>query len=208
MPQCTLPDTYAQCPMPNAQCPVPAFYRSQKRQELLERKRKVSAPVVVALLPLSADVDTDRLYSSLLTACESAGRGAGDAGDGMDLGGWQLQKLWQQLAALEQQHDACACYMHVWRGSTGWAAAQHLVCCFLQHAVWMYIHRAPRPSCRLSLTASWCCCAAEELPPAAPLGLQTVAVAGRSRLRVTLVPPPTDREDLLQVGRARCRARC
>ncbi len=73
----------------------------------------MSAPVVVALLPLSADVDTDRLYSSLLTACETAGRGAGDAGDGMDLGRWQLAgAMAREVAAgrgRQQQAAAGAC---------------------------------------------------------------------------------------------------
>jgi hypothetical protein len=52
--------------------------------------------VVVAILPLSPDVDTDRLYSSLLAACETFGqqqqqkRKGGPGGD-MDMGG---RRLW------------------------------------------------------------------------------------------------------------------
>lgn len=45
--------------------------REAKRAAVLEARRGAAPPRVVALLPLSADVDVDRLWSGLLAACSS-----------------------------------------------------------------------------------------------------------------------------------------
>ncbi|GIL52663.1 hypothetical protein Vafri_8489, partial [Volvox africanus] len=47
--------------------------RDAKRQQLLEKKRRIAAPVVVAVLPLSADVDVPRFFHGLRRACEHGG---------------------------------------------------------------------------------------------------------------------------------------
>ncbi|GLI68047.1 hypothetical protein VaNZ11_012370 [Volvox africanus] len=47
--------------------------RDAKRQQLLEKKRRIAAPVVVAVLPLSADVDVSRFFHGLRHACEHGG---------------------------------------------------------------------------------------------------------------------------------------
>ncbi|GLC40690.1 hypothetical protein PLESTB_000032300 [Pleodorina starrii] len=54
-------------------------HRNAKRQELLEKKRRAAAPVVVAVLPLSADVDVPRFWHGLRHACEHGNSGAAGA---------------------------------------------------------------------------------------------------------------------------------
>eukprot|EP00197_Chlamydomonas_leiostraca_P006302 CAMPEP_0202864378 /NCGR_PEP_ID=MMETSP1391-20130828/4640_1 /ASSEMBLY_ACC=CAM_ASM_000867 /TAXON_ID=1034604 /ORGANISM="Chlamydomonas leiostraca, Strain SAG 11-49" /LENGTH=397 /DNA_ID=CAMNT_0049544111 /DNA_START=57 /DNA_END=1246 /DNA_ORIENTATION=- len=47
-------------------------HRDAKRQELLEKKRRAGdAPIVVALLPLSKDVDVSGLWADLVAACNA-----------------------------------------------------------------------------------------------------------------------------------------
>lgn len=48
-------------------------HRDAKRQQVLERRRRTSAPVVVAVLPLSDAVDAPAFRSRLIDALESAG---------------------------------------------------------------------------------------------------------------------------------------
>ncbi|GFR48760.1 hypothetical protein Agub_g10580, partial [Astrephomene gubernaculifera] len=50
--------------------------REAKRQELLEKKRRVAAPVVVGVLPLSEEVDVSRFWHGLRHACEHGNLGA------------------------------------------------------------------------------------------------------------------------------------
>ncbi|KAG1677733.1 hypothetical protein FOA52_001045 [Chlamydomonas sp. UWO 241] len=112
--------------------------RDTKRQELLERKRKGGAPLVIAVLPLSDDVDLPALWATLIAACgssESGGAGTSASAD---------------ASARSMDDDAMA-----------------------------VAGRAP----------------------AQPLGMTTVAVAGaRTRgVRLTLLPPASDRADLLHV---------
>eukprot|EP00798_Chlamydomonas_sp_ICE-L_P012457 gene12455-15662_t len=52
--------------------------RDAKRQEMLEKRRKTVAPIVIAILPLTADVDVSEVWKNLLRAC--AGDGDGDNG--------------------------------------------------------------------------------------------------------------------------------
>ena len=52
--------------------------RERKRSESLQQRRREGPPTVVALLPLSAEVDAERLWHLLLSAFESRpGAGAG-----------------------------------------------------------------------------------------------------------------------------------
>jgi pre-rRNA-processing protein TSR1 len=53
--------------------------RDKKRAQLLETRRVVGPPRVVALLPLSADVHVQRVWSGLLAACSSAAAAEGPA---------------------------------------------------------------------------------------------------------------------------------
>jgi hypothetical protein len=213
-PQRQLLPQLASCPALFLTTPAAAprrrLRRAQKRQEVLERRRKVSAPVVVAILPLSPEVDTDRLYSGLLAACETFGQQQQKGGPGgdMDMGG--RRRLATGLAALASTCAGRAGLRVPW--TTHSRAASH------EHATRTRRQPSLRPL-RCSLSSSSARSQrpttqrptaqrprprprAEDLPPAAPLGLQTVAVQGRSKLRVTLVPPAADLEDLLQVGRA------
>ncbi|KAI3432659.1 hypothetical protein D9Q98_004203 [Chlorella vulgaris] len=68
--------------------------RDHKRAAALDQRRAAAPPRVVALLPLSADVDVQRLWSSLLASCsaagddaaaESASNGKAGAAAGMEL---------------------------------------------------------------------------------------------------------------------------
>jgi hypothetical protein len=53
--------------------------REAKRAAVLEARRGAGPPRVVALLPLSADVDVPRLWGGLLAACSAAFDDGGDA---------------------------------------------------------------------------------------------------------------------------------
>ena len=64
--------------------------RLQQRSDLLERKRQRGPPRVVAFLPLSAQVDVQSCWDTVLRACAAvapaAAAGAGKAAaDGMDV---------------------------------------------------------------------------------------------------------------------------
>lgn len=63
--------------------------REQKRAAVLEARRTAGPPRVVALLPLSADVDAPRLWAALLGAC-SAGDEHGKAASSKADGGMEL----------------------------------------------------------------------------------------------------------------------
>lgn len=65
--------------------PAVTLCRDRKRAQLLEQRRLVGPPVVVAVLPLSDAVDVQRLWSGLLAACSEGSSAAeapakGDAG--------------------------------------------------------------------------------------------------------------------------------
>jgi hypothetical protein len=69
--------------------------RDQKRAAALEQRRSAGPPRVVALLPLSADVDVERLWASLLASCSvgltsaddviGGGKAAAAAAGGMEI---------------------------------------------------------------------------------------------------------------------------
>lgn len=61
-------------------------HRDHKRAALLEQRRAVGPPVVVALLPLSADVDVERLWAGLLGACSEGTTASAAAPDGKPAG--------------------------------------------------------------------------------------------------------------------------
>lgn len=45
-------------------------FRESKKQQLLEKKRRIAAPLTVGILPLSSDVDVPLLWSEIIGACE------------------------------------------------------------------------------------------------------------------------------------------
>ncbi|KAG2501525.1 hypothetical protein HYH03_000032 [Edaphochlamys debaryana] len=114
--------------------------RDAKRQELLERKRKGAAPVVVAVLPLSEEVDVARFWHGLRHACEASLAPGGPASG----------------AAAGASGS----------GSAGAGGDMEL----------------------------------ELLMSSGPLAPTTVTIAARSRVRLTLLPPPPVRGDPLAVA--------
>lgn len=112
---------------PHTSLPGP---RDAKRQELLSQRRRVGAPLTVALLPLCAAVDTQRLWHSLLQAAIEG-----------------------PAAAAHAPSDPAA--------STSGAGDLDMV-----EAADAFVQELSAPS------------------------LVTVAVAGRPRLRLTMLPPP------------------